>query len=143
MKILAIVFLVVSFFGFLDATYLTTEYYLGAIPSCVITVGCGTVLASEWHAIWGIPVALLGAIYYLLFFLLTVAYLSSGRESLIILAASVASMGFLASLWFVYLQLFVIGEICFYCMISAVTSTTLFITGLFVLYTYKKSKNIV
>jgi len=33
--------------------------------------------------------------------------------------------GFLFTLWFVYLQIFVIEAICFYCMVSALLSTTI------------------
>ena len=43
-----------------------------------------------------------------------------------------------ASLIFVWLQLFVINAICFYCMVSAATSTLLFILGIIL---WKKLKN--
>lgn len=129
---LIILFLVVSFFGFLDATYLTAEHYLGSIPPCVITTGCETVLTSEHSVIFGIPTALIGSIYYLLLFILAVISLDLKRE-IVRLAVMLTPIGFLASLYFVYLQLFVIKEICSYCMVSAATSTTLFILGLFII----------
>lgn len=128
-----IAFLTVSFLGFLDATYLTIEHYLGAIPSCFITTGCEAVLTSKYSELWGIPVALLGSIYYLLLFLLAILYLDTKREKVIRFAAFLSPVGFLASLYFVYLQLFVIKEICSYCAASALTSTILFIFGLFVI----------
>lgn len=136
---LIIAFLVVSFLGFLDATYLTAQHYLGTIPPCVITTGCETVLASEHNAIFGIPVALLGSIYYLLLFLLAVFSLDIKRR-IIRFAALLTPIGFLASLYFVYLQLFVIKEICSYCIVSATTSTILFILGLFIIIKSSRSK---
>lgn len=136
---LIIAFLVVSFLGFLDATYLTAQHYLGAIPPCVITTGCETVLTGEHNAIFGIPVALLGGIYYLLLFLLAVFSLDVKRET-ICFAAYLTPIGFLASLYFVYLQLFVLKTICSYCMVSAATSTILFILGLFIIIKSSRSK---
>ena len=136
---LIIAFLAVSFLGFLDATYLTAQHYLGTIPPCVITTGCETVLTSEHNAVFGIPVALLGAIYYLALFLLTVLSLDMKR-GIIRLVALLAPLGFFASLYFVYLQFFVIKEICSYCIVSAATSTILFILGLFVIINSLRSK---
>lgn len=134
-----IVFLAVSFLGFLDATYLTAQHFLGTIPPCVITTGCETVLTSEHNAVFGIPVALLGAIYYLLLFLLAVFSLDMKRE-IIRLAALLTPIGFLASLYFVYLQLFVIKEICSYCIVSATISTILFILGLFIIIKWSRPR---
>ena len=83
--------------------------------------------------ILGIPVALLGAIYYLVIFALVIAYLDTKKEQVLYFTARFTSIGFLASLWFLYLQLFVIKEICLYCVISVFTSTTLFILGIILL----------
>ena len=134
-------FLAVSFLGFLDATYLTAQHYLGTIPPCVITTGCETVLTSEHSIIFGIPTALLGSVYYLLLFFLAILSLDMKSE-IIRFAAFFTPMGFLASSWFVYLQLFVIKEICFYCIVSAATSTILFILGLFIIIKSSRLKTI-
>ena len=136
---LTLTFLAVSFLGFLDATYLTAQHYLGTIPPCVITTGCEAVLTSAYSVIFGIPVALFGSIYYLVLFLLAVFSLDMKREA-IRFAAILTPVGFLASLYFAYLQLFVIEEICTYCAVSAATSTTLFILGLFMIRKSSKSK---
>ncbi len=128
-----IAFMIVSFIGFLDATYLTAQHYLGSFPPCVITTGCETVLVSEQSVIFGIPTALLGAGYYLIIFLLTIIALELRQGKIFHFVAFLTPIGFLASLYFVYLQLFVLKEICFYCMVSAATSTILFALGLFVI----------
>lgn len=138
-NLLIITFLIVSFVGFLDATYLTAEHYLGAIPPCVLTRGCETVLTSEHSVIFGIPTVLIGSIYYLSLFLLTVFYLDTKKEVAIRFAAYLTPLGFLASGFFVYDQLFVLKEICSYCMVSAATSTILFILGLFVIIKSSRS----
>lgn len=128
---LVLVFAVLSFGGFLDATYLAAKYYLGEPVVCSILNGCEKVTSSQYAAIFGIPVALLGSLYYLLIFVLTVIYLDSRNEKFFRLAAGLTPIGFLASLIFVYLQVFVIHALCLYCLISAATSTLLFIFSFF------------
>jgi len=151
-KFLYFTFLPVSFLGFLDASYLTVKHFVGTPLPCSVLRGCEEVTNSQYSAIGGIPVALFGAIYYLTIFILILSILkrktlsSSGAENvaganedkLLNLTARLTFIGLLASLWFIYLQLFVIKAICLYCMFSAFTSITLFIFGLFVLNFGKK-----
>ena len=129
-KIIAIVFLIISFIGFLDSSYLTVQHYRGEPLSCAIFTGCETVAESKYAMVGPIPLALLGLLYYLAIFILTVAYFDTKKERLLLLAALFTIPGFLASVYFVYLQLFVIKAICLYCIISAVSSTILFGFGL-------------
>ena len=122
-----------SFVGFLDATYLAVKHYLGTPVNCSIFEGCEKVTTSQYATLGGVPVALLGAIYYFLIFILVIAYLDTKKERVLYFTARLTPIGLLASLWFLYLQLFVIKAICFYCMISAITSTMLFIFGIILL----------
>ena len=139
-KVIAIAFLIVSFIGFLDSSYLTVQHYRGEPPSCAIFTGCETVASSKYAVVGPIPLALLGLLYYLAIFILTVAYFDTKKERLLLLAALLTIAGFLASLYFVYLQLFVIKAICLYCMISAASSTALFTFGTFAMFRDRDSK---
>jgi uncharacterized membrane protein len=47
-------------------------------------------------------------------------------------AVVITGINFIVSVFLVSLQLFVIEQICFYCMVSAVISTGLFATGIFI-----------
>lgn len=132
LKIVAILFCIVSAIGLLDASYLTYKHYLGGVPPCTLH-GCEVVLTSPQSEIAGVPVALLGALYYITIFALSLAYSISKKEMVILHAAYFTPAGFLASLYFIYLQLFVIGAICLYCMASATTSTILFILGMYII----------
>lgn len=135
--ILSIFFLLLSSIGFIDATYLTINHYEGVTPTCAIH-GCEIVLTSHQNNIFGIPVALLGSLYYgTLLFLVTLA-LYNKNVSFIHLASRITPIGMLASIYFVYLQLFVIKAICQYCMLSAGTSTLLFAIGMYILHKTKK-----
>lgn len=131
--------IVVSLAGFLDATYLTVKHYLGTPIPCSILNGCEEVTTSKYSAIAGIPVALLGSIYYLVIFILSVAYADTKKEWFAYTASRLTVVGFLASLWFVYLQFFVLHALCLYCLFSTVTSTALFILGLCILRFKRKT----
>lgn len=125
-----ICFLIFSAIGFVDATYLTVKHFLGTPIPCAILQGCEQVTNSQFATIFGIPVALLGSGYYLTVLLLSVIYLDTRKLAALKLAAFATFFGMLASLWFVFLQIFIIKAICLYCMVSATTSTLLFICGL-------------
>jgi len=126
-------FLLVSFGGFVDATYLTVKHYSGTPLACSIFKGCEKVTTSRYAVILGVPLALFGAVYYLAVFLLSIAYLDVRRQEILSFTALFTVVGLLASAWFVYLQLFVIQAICPYCMVSAIASTILFLLGMYVL----------
>jgi len=128
------VWLIVSFIGLADASYLAFRHYQGLPPPCGLLEGCETVTTSPYSLIAGVPVALLGALYYLAFFLLTFYLLDSGNEKIKLWLARGSVLGFIGSLYFVYLQFFVIEAVCLWCMLSATTSTVLFAVGLYVIY---------
>lgn len=116
----------VSIVGFFDAAYLTIQHYTQFTLPCTITHGCDLVTKSEYSQIMGIPVALLGALYYLAIFLAAYIIIETKKTEYLRFIAIATTFGFLFSAWFVYLQFFVINAICQYCMLSAITSTTMF-----------------
>lgn len=126
-----IAFAVISFIGFVDATYLTATHYLGVPPNCSAFSGCEQVTTSEYSAIFGIPISLGGSIYYILLLLLSVAYIETKKQIILSFIKPIVTLGFIFSVWFVYLQLFVINAIFIYCMISASATTILFILSLY------------
>ncbi|MSU75405.1 MAG: vitamin K epoxide reductase family protein [Candidatus Magasanikbacteria bacterium] len=137
-KIFATIFLVLALLGFLDASYLTLQHYRGVVPPCAIVSGCEQVTTSQYSLIFGIPVALLGALYYLTILILSIAHLDTKRDTLLKYAAYFTACGLLASLWFIFLQAFVIKAWCIYCLGSATTSILLFIAG--IIYLHRQSK---
>lgn len=115
--------------GFFDALYLTIKHYSNALPSCSIFTGCEVVTTSPYSEFFGIPVALFGTLYYGSV-ILGVVILLNKKIPLLQKALSLYTItGLLASVWFVSLQLFVINAICPYCMVSAASSTALFVCG--------------
>lgn len=123
----------VSVIGLADSSYLTAKHYLGSPINCSIFNGCEKVTTSPYSIILGVPVALLGVLYYFSFLLLVIFYLDTKREKILEFAARFSFVGIIASFWFLFLQIFIIKALCLYCLISAASSTTLFIISLLIL----------
>jgi uncharacterized membrane protein len=119
--------LFLSFIGLLNAFYLTIEHLANSPVACpVFTPHCNDVLTSSFAEIWGVPLALLGVLYYL-FVLGLVAFLYWKPYGWALCGLFVSTLfGFLFSLILVYIQIWVLHAICFYCMLSAGISIILF-----------------
>ena len=120
----------VSLVGFLDATYLTIQHYTGGNVNCNLFSGCEKVLASPYAIIWGVPLALVGVAFYLLLLLLMVLHWEHGVRWALLLGILGSVGAWVFSLVMIYLQLMVIESLCQYCLLSALTATTLFILSL-------------
>jgi len=125
-KVIAGGWLAFSLMGFLDAVYLTIQHYRGAGQECGPLWECDMVMASQYAVMGDIPIALMGAAYYLVIFLLGVAYFDTKHSRILTVIVLLTVPGFLSSLILLYLQVFVIHALCFYCLISALSSTGLF-----------------
>jgi uncharacterized membrane protein len=121
-----VVVLLVALAGFADAVYLTVEHYSNVIPPCNIG-GCETVLTSQYSQIIGIPVSLIGSVYYLFVSVFLLLYLDTRREIYLRIPFIMSILGLVASLWFVSLMIFVIKAFCPYCAVSATTSIIIFV----------------
>ena len=120
-----------SFLGLIDASYLAAKHYSGTIPPCAIVKGCEVVTTSQYATIGGVSVALLGAIYYLAVLVISIAIIDTKSDRLKKILAGFSVIGLLASIWFISLQLFVIKALCLYCLVSAFSSTAIFLTAFF------------
>jgi len=115
--------------GLADATYLSVMALTGETAACGGQVGCSEVLGSSYARLGGIPVALFGvAGYFTAFTFATFAAFDSTRARKFF-ALTVGAM-FLATLWFLYVQAFVLHAFCRYCLFSA--AITFLLMGLVV-----------
>lgn len=119
----------VAFLGFLDATYLSAQGLGGLVPPCT-TGGCETVTTSVYSRIFGIPVAIPGALYYLAFLVLMILYIDLKKEIFLKSAIGISFAGLGAAIWFTSLQVFVIKAYCPFCLFSAATSTVIFVLSM-------------
>src|SRR5688572_13957882 len=119
----------VALIGLGDAIYLTVEHVTGQSVRCTLISGCSEVLSSSYAVVAGVPLALLGCVaYFLAFSLATLAafdYRLAGK-----LLAGLVGVMFLETLWLLYVQAFVIGHFCQFCLLSAVV--TFVLTGLMI-----------
>lgn len=125
-----ITILTLSIVGIFDTAYLTIKRYTQDGVNCSIFEGCDFVTTSVYSTIFGVPVAVLGIIFYVSIFTLSVLYLRSKNKKLLTSILGLSGVGFLMSMWFVYAQLLILESICSYCMLSATLSTTIFILSL-------------
>jgi len=94
------------------------QAFTGETLSCGGSPDCFRVLGSSYSKVGGIPVALLGAVaYFGVFTFATFAAFGYARAR-VLLMLIVGAM-FLATLWFLYVQAFVLHAYCRYCLFSA------------------------
>lgn len=117
-QVLSLLILLLSFLGFLDATYLTILHYENGFPPCTITSGCETVLTSKYATILSIPISLLGSLFYLLLIALSILILTDFRKIFAKSLILIASSGVLVSLVLIYIQFFILKSLCQYCLFS-------------------------
>ncbi|OGK23145.1 dihydroorotate dehydrogenase (quinone) [Candidatus Roizmanbacteria bacterium RIFCSPLOWO2_01_FULL_37_13] len=158
--------LVLVLLGIIDSGYLTYEHYAKTVPPCStsIFIDCGKVLRSKYAVMFGIPLAVIGVIHYGLLTIFTLfAWVSHSRPAkggvnssgnlfnwipdqvrndklwkyFVVIQSTV---GAFASVYFMYLQLGVIGSICLYCTFSAIISFIIF--GLAMIFLRKEKKEL-
>ncbi|MGB0757426.1 MAG: vitamin K epoxide reductase family protein [Patescibacteria group bacterium] len=137
-KKLSIIWIVFALIGFVDALYLTVGHYQGEI-SCSVIQGCDVVLASSYATVGPVPMALLGVGYYLSMLLGMIFVLDRQSQKVGRLLTYISVVGFVYSLWLLYLQWGIIEAFCQYCLISAGSSTALFILGVTALINKSKA----
>ncbi|MDO8609906.1 MAG: quinone-dependent dihydroorotate dehydrogenase [bacterium] len=139
------ILLILGILGIIDAGYLTFEHYNNILPPCTINhflpilTDCGKVLTSSYSLIFGIPLALLGIIHYSFVALSLILAIRFKNKLYSIWTLMQSVLGAIASLYFMYLQLFVIKSICTYCTVSAFISFAIFILAFFYLEKERKT----
>ena len=115
--------------GIADSFYLAQHELTNTALSCGIgnLSGCNIVAQSPYAKIFGIPLGILGIVFYTIV-LATFLVTYVKRSSLLFRGlAFVTTVGVLFSLYFAYLQVFVIKAICIYCMASAILTVLLWV----------------
>lgn len=132
--------------GFLDSVYLSIIHFTNNSIICDGTNACDLVLTSPYSSFAGIPLALYGVIFYAYIIIvsnLMLDKIKNGSNLSPKLITPVAFLGFSFSLYFTYLQAFIINSYCTFCLISAGTATLIFITALLnCFYNFKKNNEI-
>lgn len=99
--------------GLAIATYLTVVHYQGGVPVCA-SDGCEVVQRSRYAELFGVPVALLGALAF------ATLLASALLQSPVVLAgaAALALASVVFAFYLVYVQAVVLDAICTWCIAS-------------------------
>src|SRR5688500_16085978 len=117
---------VVALLGLADSVYLTIQHFTDEPVPCTLISGCEKVLTSQYAEMFGIPTAAFGAAAYFLAFSLAVLAAYGNRSMWTAFGALVGIMTAF-TIYLMYLQAFVIGAFCQFCLLSAASTLTLFI----------------
>lgn len=112
-----------SLLGFAVSAFLLYEYSLSGPMLCPTGAGCDIVRNSPYSNFFGIPIPILGIGFYLMMAALSVVHshdlptkLIKKLQFLLVLAG----VGF--GVYLTYLEAFVIGAFCFWCVVSFIIS---------------------
>jgi uncharacterized membrane protein len=111
--------LVICVLGLADAAYLTFEHFTSSSTLACSdkgAVNCLKVTTSSYSKVLGIPVALLGLIFFVAMVVLCLPQLwRSQQKSVRQLRLAAASVGMLSVLYLVWVELFKVDAICLWC----------------------------
>ncbi len=127
----------VALVGLIDAAYLTVHHLTAEPVPCTIVAGCETVLTSQYAEISGIPLATFGAVAYFAAFSLAILAAFGNRFMWTLFGIQVVLMS-IFTVWLLYLQAYVIGAYCQFCLLSALTTFTMLV--LFLISRFARSR---
>jgi len=119
------IIVILSVLGFGISLYLAFAHYLGYTVPCDITHGCESVLNSKYSMLFGLPLGVWGVGYFTA--VIIAALLANSYRLWKKILTAVLGLGSLAALIFISLQLFVIKQVCQYCLTTDLLSILLFI----------------
>lgn len=124
-------FLVLSALGVVNAGHMLVKHHRQEQLVCPINHDCNVVTKSRWAEMLGVRNELLGVVFFSALFLALLVLLSYPAWSALIgkLVFGAVLIGFLYSLFLLYLQALVIKNFCLYCIASAIIATLLFINS--------------
>ena len=133
MSIPLILIMIFSFIGILNTLYLSYHIITRKDVKCLFFPQrwCRKVQYSEHSRTFGIPNSFAGFGMYLLIFVFSIFYLYGAMPLWPIFALII--IGFSFSLYFIYIQAFVLEAFCTYCVISAIDFLVMFISLLFLI----------
>lgn len=107
--------------GLADSWYLAETAMTDTPLTCDIAglTGCNTVAQSPYSQLFGIPLGVYGVLFYALLFLLVLAIIKWPRAQLERYLFLLTLAGALASVVFIFIQVFLIQALCVYCLVSA------------------------
>jgi uncharacterized membrane protein len=107
--------------GLAISAYLLAARIIGEAPACGPVKGCETVAASEYATVLGVPVALFGVVFSVILVTACVVWWRRADRRALYAAYGLGLAGIIAVAYLTYLEVFVIGAICVWCVGYALT----------------------
>ena len=149
-QLLSMLLIFLALVGIADAGFITYEKIIGVVPPCGNGLDCGAVLNSPWASIGPIPLAAIGVVFYSWVLFLAILNLLEysiqpiihrvsnqlklkknhifRQLTLMELLMATTIFGACFSAYLVFIMAVPIGAWCRYCLLSAATCASLFIT---------------
>jgi uncharacterized membrane protein len=106
--------------GFLISLYLTLAHFRNIVPPCYVTSGCESVITSRFSVIAGVPLALIGTVFFVITFYMGIALLVGFRPRLARAYEVLVYAGLLAAICLFLLQAVVLRAFCSYCIATEI-----------------------
>lgn len=129
-----IIIIFAGFVGFSIANYIHHKKSVNEVLACPVRADCETVVQSRFAKFFGIPVEILGMIYYgfiALFYGLVALIPEISVTPVNFFIITVTTAAFLFSVYLTFIQALAIKNWCSWCLVSAALSTIIFITAIF------------
>ena len=128
----------ITIIGLAVSIYMTVFKLTGNEKMCIGNGGCTTVNNSPYSEVYGIPVAVFGVGGYLAILAVLLLEKENGKflkqnatkflkQNATLMTFGLTLIGFLFTLYLVYLEIFVIKALCPFCLTSQTAMTILFI----------------
>lgn len=152
-RLVKLILLLLSIAGFFNAFYLTILHYKNTIPPCDLAKGCESVLTSQFATILGVPIALIGALYFLtlIFLILSSTFqnrtdnsastpnkkvldLLNQKKGFFRYFKILTLLGVLVSVNLFFIQAFILRAFCQYCILTEIIILAIFILSRFLTF---------
>jgi len=127
-----IILVILGLSGLSIAAYIRHSKLFKEKLVCPIGFDCNSVVKSDYSRFLGIPVEILGIIYYSLVAIgYFISFFIEPSENFVLFLAFASILAFLFSIYLTIIQAFLLRQWCTWCLISAALSTTIFLLVIF------------
>ena len=134
----ALILAVLDVVGLVVSGYLSVVELGGGVPACGPIKGCEEVALSEYAWIGPIPVAVFGVLLSVALLSLALAWWRTEIYGFLLAHYGLSLVGVIFDGYFLYLQVYVIGAVCIWCLTYEVSLLVRFLIAFVVWYRQPK-----